>query len=266
MPFFRAGPQIIYYAHVPKCGGSAVADYVGNRFGGLAFSDSRFYMINEQERWSKTSPQHINLSALDRLFPENFFDRSFAIVRHPVERVVSAYHFQLEVENKIKAGTSFGEWLETLTDLPTYAYDNHLRPMDEIVPPEAEIFYLEHGLDALIPWFDRVTGEKSGPRVLAYVNKRGDHRKVTTARVQPSQAEIRLITELYHIDFDRFGYDPDHPDPLAAAPAISAEDIADHEKALSEAPRPKKRLMDNLRLSPRKLGNRLMRGLDGDEG
>lgn len=262
MPFFRAGPQLIYYAHVPKCGGSTVADYVSARFGGLAFSDSRFYMIDEKERWSKTSPQHINLSALDRLFPEHFFDHSFAIVRHPVARVVSAFHFQMEVERKIAPATRFGDWLEMLTDLPPYAYDNHLRPMDEIVPPEAEIFYLEHGLDALIPWFDRVTGTKSGPRLLAHVNKRGDHGAVSTAKVQPTQAEIRLITELFHIDFDRFGYDPGHPKPLAAPPVLSPEDIADREYALSNASRPGNRLMDNWRQTRRKIGSRFLRDAD----
>ncbi|WP_171102183.1 sulfotransferase family 2 domain-containing protein [Ruegeria sp. HKCCD7255] len=262
MPFFRTGTQLVYYAHVPKCGGSTVADYINKRFGGLAFSDNRYYMIDEKERWSKTSPQHINLSALDRLFPENFFDRSFAIVRHPVARVVSAFHFQKEVERKIN-DISFGDWLETLPDNPRYAFDNHLLSMDEIVPPEAEIFHLEHGLDALIPWFDRITGEKSGPRVLPHVNKRGDYRSVSTEKVKPSQAEIRLITELYHIDFDRFGYDPDLSQPLAAAPELSDEYLADREQALAEQARPKNRLMSNLRQTKRMISTRIAREFDG---
>ncbi len=55
-----------------------------------------------------------------------------------------------------------------------FLYDNHLRPMNEMVPEGAKLFYLEHGLDALVPWFDEVTGGKAGPRAVPHTNKRGD--------------------------------------------------------------------------------------------
>ena len=107
MPIFRANDKLALYAHVPKCGGSAVSWYLTERFGLLAFHDNQFTRHDPRGVWSRTSPQHIDRVSLGRLFPEGFFDACFTIVRHPVDRIVSAYHFQLEVENCIPGNLPF---------------------------------------------------------------------------------------------------------------------------------------------------------------
>ena len=210
MPIIRASNKLIYFAHVPKCGGSAVEDYLRERFGALAFEDRQFLSVPEQRRWTRTSPQHIDIAARDRLFPAGFFDHSFAVVRHPVDRIVSAYHFQLEVERTIPVNVSFGDWLfkvsEELEDRPSI-YDNHLRPMADIVPVDAVVFRLENGLDALVPWFDDVTGEKTGPRAVGVTNKRGERVEVKSEKVVPTKAELAFIEKMYERDFERFGYE-----------------------------------------------------------
>lgn len=232
MPIIRAAQALIFFAHVPKCGGSSVQDYLRDRFGPLAFEYRGYYSIPERERWSKTSPQHIDNISRDRMFPPGFFDASFAIVRHPVARLVSAYHFQMEVEKSLPEGLEFSTWLEGLPKLREenpFAYDNHVRPMDEIVPPEAKIFYLEHGLDTLVPWFDEVTGEKKGPRAIRHANKRGAYQKVSTQKASPSAADLQLIQELYAADFARFGYTVDSKAPAEPAPELSAELIRERD-------------------------------------
>jgi hypothetical protein len=42
----RTGRGLYYFAHVPKCAGTAVEDYLGRRFGGrnLALLDPRHYL------------------------------------------------------------------------------------------------------------------------------------------------------------------------------------------------------------------------------
>ena len=167
MPIFKAGGKLVLYAHVPKCGGSAVAWYLAQRFGPIAFHDNFHTRHDPRTLWSKTSPQHIDRGSLARLFPDGFFDAAFTIVRHPVARLVSAYHFQLEVEKSVPLTTGFSEWLEDLAELRSenpFAFDNHVRPMTEIVPDGATVFHMEHGLDALVPWFDALTGAASAPR------------------------------------------------------------------------------------------------------
>jgi hypothetical protein len=101
MPIARIGSKLVYFAHVPKCAGSAVERYLEQRFGPMAFRDPAFYEQEHGERWSNSSPQHIPIKALSRLFPASFFDASFAVIRHPVDRLASAFLYQREIEGSI---------------------------------------------------------------------------------------------------------------------------------------------------------------------
>lgn len=224
MPIFRCRDKLVFYAHVPKCAGSAVNRYLTERFGAIAFQDERFLMRPEKERWSRTSPQHIDREARARLFPEGFFDASFSIVRHPVARAVSIYNFQREVENTIPEGTGFSSWLEALPELLTgdpRAFDNHARPMDELVPDDAAVFRLEDGTEGLIAWLDALQGKAAQPREIAPANRRSDRRGSVTwiggrngvggeaPPVRPNAADLEIIASVYARDFARFGYQVD---------------------------------------------------------
>lgn len=212
MPIFRAGSKLVYFAHVPKCAGSSMLQYLQDRFGAVAFHDPARHTLPEDRRWSRTSPQHVDVQSLGRLFPDGFFDASFAIVRHPVSRLVSAFHFQREVERRVAEGVTFGAWLEDAAakraDQP-FIYDNHTRPMDEIVPSWSTVFHLEDGFEPFITWLDEMTGDATGPRALPKVNERKSSNRHKTAKTEPTADEIRLIAKLYARDFERFGYDPE---------------------------------------------------------
>lgn len=224
MPLIRAKGRLIYYAHVPKCAGSAVEDYLTERFGPLAFCDTSF--LKQEHPWTRTSPQHVDRAAFTRLFPPGFVDASFAIVRHPVDRIVSSWHFQLEVEKTVPDEMSFSDWLARLPELwakTPYIFDNHTKPMDEIVPNTAQVFYLEHGLDAIIPWLDAIIDDQSGPRVIKQINAHGSYVKTKIEKVAPSEKDLDVITHLYKMDFERFGYDLDEKLPRSPAPVLDAQ-------------------------------------------
>ena len=229
MPILRAGPRLIFYAHVPKCGGSAVGWYLAERFGALAFEDRQHTRHAPQSLWSQTSPQHIDTASLGRLFPPGFFDASFTIVRHPVARLFSAYRFQIEVEALVPPETRFGDWLQAIAArraAEPFLYDNHVRPMTEIVPEGATVFHMEHGLDALVPWFDALTGEATGPRALPKINEQGAYAKAKAAQDAPTEADVAEVAVLYAADFERFGYEPGAKMPKAPAPSLSPEVLA----------------------------------------
>ncbi len=223
MPIFRADNKLIYYAHVPKCGGSSVAEYLTGRLGRRGLYDSLHDSRDPATSWSRTSPQHIDRVSLSRLFPLAFFDAIFTIVRNPVARAVSAYHFQLEVEQKIAPGTTFLDWLKgveaTLAEDP-FVYDNHVRPMNDVVPLPAVVFHMEHGLDALIPWLDAVLGRQDGEREIPRINERGV-RGTQSERVRPGDRDLELIARIYAPDFDRFGYRINAIAPLKSAPTAA---------------------------------------------
>ncbi len=241
MPFFKAAGKLVYYAHVPKCGGSSIASYITDRFGPLAFHENRYLDVAEPQRWTKSSPQHVDALVLERLLPLSLFDAVFTVVRHPVPRLVSTYHFQLELQKSIPESTSFSAWLDQLDPNPVatpFAYDNHIRPMSKIVPEGAAVFHMEHGLDALVGWFDLLEGKIGAQRALIPENRRGDHVKTGTARVKPSAADLARIHHLYREDFDRFGYVTEHTKPAALPPVLSAEFLAERDRALAAAKRP----------------------------
>lgn len=238
MPIFKAGQKLVYYAHVPKCAGSSLEDYVHARFGEMAFLDGSYMSRPASERWSKTSPQHIDVKSLSYFINPDFFDHIFTIIRHPVARIVSAYHFQLEVERMVPDGTGFGEWLldiqERLAEEP-FLFDNHVIPMSRIVPEGAEVFYLEHGLDALIPYFDALANNADGQRAIGRSNERQGNKG---NRVVPTDKDLELIAQLYAEDFQRFGYSIENQEPTVAAPVISPEVTAARDHTLARQARP----------------------------
>lgn len=238
MPIVRAGPLLVYFAHVPKCGGTSVENYLAARFGPVAMLDARHHFVEPDRRWSRTSPQHLSLAVRDRLFPKGFFDHSFAVVRHPVARLISAYHFQLEIERKLSAQKGFSAWLEVLPKMmedDPFVFDNHTRRMVDLVPADAQVFYLEHGLDALVPWFDWLTSDRAGPRAVRPTNERKS-RNGKTGKVTPSADDLSVIAEIYAADFARFQYLPDAKMPLAEAPELSPEFLTERDAELARGP------------------------------
>lgn len=222
MPIVRIASDLVYYAHVPKCAGSAVEDYLIDRFGPLAFLDRKFGHTPRKGSWSQCSPQHVDRHSLEKLFPPGFFTASFAVVRHPAIRMKSAFLFQEKI-NLLPAGTSFERWLRGLParlEQQPYLMDNHVRPMDDMVPLEARVFRLEDGLEAIIPWLDELEGTARGPRVFPASNETGQIKRRRHKRrldrwrhklfpVRPPVLDERLcqvIHELYPQDYQRFGY------------------------------------------------------------
>ena len=252
MPFFRAGSGIYYFAHVPKCAGSSVEAYLRTRFGEVSFLDDRFLLRPEAERWTRTSPQHADWTTVRRLFGEGFFDGAFAVVRHPVSRAISAYHFQIEVEGTAPADISFHDWLQEMRSrqaLDPFAIDNHFRPQVDFLPEDCAIFHLEHGLDALVPHLDAMTGTAGGPRAIGHSNSRGAVKTapVTTTKASAGPDEIALLAEIYAEDFRRLGYRPDSPGPVASPPSLDPQVIAQAAADRARSAQPVNRLLRRVR-------------------
>ena len=241
---------MVYYAHVPKCAGSAIARYLKERFGPLGFYDVSFHKKRARNTaWSATSPQHVDVETLQSLIPLSFFKAMFAVVRHPVSRSLSAFHFQREVEGRIPADLAFSDWLQELETVgfARFDYDNHILPMSLLVPEGASIFHLEYGLDPLIVWLDQLTGNQAGPRVILPQNARGALVAVQSDKVTPTAKDIARISRIYAADFARFGYHPDQAMPDIPPPEISEGFLAERDRALKALRHPFHRLRQRLR-------------------
>jgi len=223
MPFFRTEKGLVLFAHVPRCGGSSVENYLHGRFGKLGFLDRAFGKRPPDRRWHRTSPQHIDRATLDRLIPLSFFAAQFTVVRHPLKRMQSVYLHNREVLGQIPETQSFEEWLE---DLPRQRrrdagyLDNHARPMTELVPGGTKVFRLEQGLKQVQDWLDELTGT-TWPRDIGMVHSRAQLLKKKGTPALPhvlSPEAADQVAALYERDYDRFGYDPAAPDPEETAP------------------------------------------------
>jgi len=202
MPFYKHEGQLIFFAHVPKCAGTSVTEYLEERFGKPAFEDRAFRRSPALFPWTKTSPQHVTVAALERVVPLDFFDHKIAVVRHPIPRLLSVFHFQKRNQKQIGKLVSFERWLKSLPTVlasDPYRFDGHTMPQSVFVPDEAKVFRLEDGLDALKIYLDECFGPTSS-------EKRFGHAKKTRSHLKLKPIHEELIREIYAEDFARFGY------------------------------------------------------------
>ena len=216
MPLIRINAEIHYFAHVPRAAGTSVEAYLSKRFGSLALLDETYTAQPLHQRWSHTSPQHIDATTLQRFFPNDWITSSFAVVRHPVSRIVSAFRHQAEVVGTVPQGMDVNEWLlewYESAETDPYLNDNHLRRQTEFVPEDATVFHIERGLDALVAHLDQLAGRADGARQITIHPSRRSSGGGDTL----SERSLAFIEDYYADDFVRFGYDADEPSPATRA-------------------------------------------------
>ena len=158
MPIIKVNSVLLYFSHIPKCGGSSVENFLAQFSDSIVFLDSNF--LTHKNTWSASSPQHIDGLSLNRLFKDkSFFDFYFAIVRDPISRFKSSFMFQKHIENKIHKDVSINEHISLIKNekISLFGYcDNHFLPMVYFLMPNTEykVFKIEEGLENFKKWFE----------------------------------------------------------------------------------------------------------------
>jgi len=192
------------FIHVPKTGGTAVETFF--RAVGLAgYFDPPTYM--PVRPYLKVPPAHYDYEVLRRLFELDAM-YSFAIVRHPVQRMISQYKWSLEKSNKAEelAQSGFTDFLVRM--FAEYRrnenlFSGHFKPQVRFVGEKVtKIFKYEAGLDVIIRRvLEDVGFRPQGELKLPVVNNSAPR------KVEPSAADIALIRDMYAEDYAAFGYD-----------------------------------------------------------
>lgn len=183
MPLCRINDVILYFAHIPKTGGSSIEDYMSEK-GAIALRHNNV----GHPAWSKTTPQHMPKSVFQKYVSQDFYDVNFAVLRDPKEKLISTYKMRISRDHVLWnplnwLGLAWGRlrgrdvyaipfWRLTLSlDFDTWAwcvtrwmkrkpfiYDGHILPQSDYVVDGQKLFLFEDGLTAVFRWIDDITG------------------------------------------------------------------------------------------------------------
>lgn len=199
MPIVYAAEKRIFFAHIPKTGGSSLEIYLVERFGGpLAL---RWQEEGVPQRGIISPSHHLAAADLPDIL-ERDIDAFFAVVRNPFKRTISQYKFQSGHGNSIPSRLGFSTWLRVMmrcVELDKRVYRNHIRPQTEMTPEGSEVFKMEDGFTPVIAWLDEVTGTSSDLEV-------GHHLKSVSKPVKVYRSDIELIQKYYAQDYEAYGY------------------------------------------------------------
>ncbi len=227
MPLYRHNGAFYFFAHVPKCGGRSVERYLNARWGSAAFLDEGYFGKLPQHRWLRASPQHVTWDDFRRVFQESWISASFAVVRHPMARLVSEYNYLSRARQVLPPNMDFASWLTELRHLfvhQRFAYDNHIRPQCDFVPENARVFRVEDGLNKMVPYIDELSGDKNEPRQIGHLHQTDDHTERATRQEAVNESvAAEFVERFYRCDLDRFGYDTTAPEGLVVhVPTVPA--------------------------------------------
>jgi hypothetical protein len=197
MPIFETAAGRVLFIHVPKTGGSTI-EYELRQHHPISMSSNSVWPGYQ------STPQHLHSGPLIELFQPGDFVYVFAVVRHPVDRICSAYNWN---QRNRALKVPFWIWLRVklhqVRNSPCLD-DNHLRPQEEFLCHNAEVFRLEDGLDKVFQRLGKITG-------VSYSNSPEIRKQSAQRQISVSKADRHLINRVYANDFKRFGYDVKFP-------------------------------------------------------
>ena len=168
MPVFRKHGRFtsrmvrrVLFVHIPKTGGTSIED-------AFAASGWRTDLLERRvgesspNAYRRCSPQHLHWQPLEALLDRSQMDLTFTIVRRPFDRIMSEYRYQVQ---GFGVSATADEWIKAALDdaeSDPFAYDNHLRPQHEFIPPDGVVYRFEDGLQPVMDDLSRRLGVRFG--------------------------------------------------------------------------------------------------------
>jgi len=208
MPILKINNKICYFAHIPKCGGTSIENYCIRLGIKVSFLDKNYFLDQASTPWNISSPQHIDGYSLSRLFPLDFFDYNFAVIRNPVTRLLSAFKFNI-LAKKISKSTNLSDFVKRdLKEVSSQlgAFDNHFLPQVKFLIPEMnyKIFKIENGLEEVKNFIDsKMLGAKSREQYF-YENKTNTIQLSENQQLELDDRALIVLKKIYYSDFQYY--------------------------------------------------------------
>lgn len=197
----------VFHIHIPKTAGLTVTRFFESN--GFKSSLIEFGTHRELEiMLKKCSYQHMHAEMTSAVINAAMFTWFFTIVRHPVDRLKSAYiwnTFNAPIRPK------FEDWVKEIFEKykrNPYVLDNHIRPQHEFILPNTQILKLENGLnEEFIKNIERNVPVKFTNRHFSRYNDISGVAASNPADIKFSSDIMNQIRFFYKKDYELFEYD-----------------------------------------------------------
>ena len=183
MPIFRKGDHAVNFAHIPRTGGRSIIREASKNGWKVDYGYGKNFFH-----------QHVFFDEYDRSVQRI---PSFAVVRDPFDRFVSACRFERMCESQ----DDVVSFIDDLSDIPEVEY-RHFDPQHKFVGPDTMIFNYETDLELLYSHlrFAGLLGPKQEVEIY-----RPNESNFDVDRDE-MKAELLQIRRWYIEDYKRFGY------------------------------------------------------------
>lgn len=210
MPLFTKDGKGILFVHIPKTGGTSVVRFFLE--GGWKIHDHDSSPIHDRNKanWFRASPpQHFSADTLERIFRLDRLDGILTFVRHPVNRILSEFWWQVK-RKRIVTGSrptkAFDRWCrdklsiaQTIRELDA----NHFRPQVDFVLPTSTIGKFETNLNEA--FINNFLAKCQVPEILCDFPVQNQS---AGTNFSLNRASLSMVEDFYAKDFSTFDYSP----------------------------------------------------------
>lgn len=146
MPIYMKDGKSVLFIHIPKAAGTSI-DHAFLRQGWhVGFQDGGG-KPDSVLRHLRCSPQHFHAALLREMMVLSSFDAIFTVLRDPMDRLQSEYRWRRQ--HTPHSLPAFDTWVNQVFDryqVDSFVLDNHIRPQEQFVLPQAQVTALERGV------------------------------------------------------------------------------------------------------------------------
>ncbi|PMK74235.1 hypothetical protein BCT94_10620 [Vibrio breoganii] len=186
--------ELVLFIHIPKTGGTTVENYFNIK--SVLYSDSS---INT---FFKTNLQHLSCDQLKSIGVEHLSEKSFMIVRNPLDKIISEYFWYRQRSSYHRLVLNFDAYVKFVFDKyksdNSYA-DNHIRPQYMFELESTQVYKFEDGFESILKSIETDFDLKVFGSLKV-------HNKSKRKRLNILPSTLESIFNMYETDFYKYNY------------------------------------------------------------